>query len=621
MAIAATTIWEVRNSATAGNVNGGGFNTGNANMMTDLTTDSNTANTNSPVASSASYNFVAGDVGAWLYVKTGTNWTPGFYQIASVASNKATLSAAIGQASQFDTNTGRYKANTVAGCATVGTPTGGTFSVDYSQQDAPALTATDLASLIGTTNPSTVTSATAPFGLNHVGNIIHVTAGTNWTVGWYEIVSVSVVTATLDRAVGTSATLSSGTARTGGSVLIGSTLDDECFESFTPGNICFIKTGTHTQGESISVGTANGTALLPINLIGYNTMRGDNPTGSTRPLMVTGNSTFGLGTFWTVQYIQISTTSAGGISAGAGTSMLYVKSINSSTTAARIAFTVTGGGQTVFGGEAVSQNGIGMSVTADTRVEGCYIHDSDTGVNYNAPRAFINRNIIENCKTAGILIGSTTNGNYVSGNTIYGVEAKRGIGISMVNNTQSSNFVNNIIYGWATGINQATAQALSNYGWFNDFYNNTADVTLYTKSETDLALDPVFVGASQITGATATTSGSVLTQSGGDFSSVTDNVDFLHLISGTGTTNDRFYLITSHTSDTVTLNNAPGTNATADKVWSIGVGHNFAIGTNLKATGFPGLFPGSESTGYLDTGAVQRQETGSGGGSGGFFIQ
>lgn len=35
---------------------------------------------------------------------------------------------------------------------------------------------------------------------------------------------------------------------------------------------------------------------------------------------------------------------------------------------------------------------------------------------------------------------------------------------------------------------------------------------------------------------------------------------------------------------------------------------NFAIGTNLRGMGFPGAFPGGLSTGYLDIGAVQRQE-------------
>lgn len=42
--------------------------------------------------------------------------------------------------------------------------------------------------------------------------------------------------------------------------------------------------------------------------------------------------------------------------------------------------------------------------------------------------------------------------------------------------------------------------------------------------------------------------------------------------------------------------------------------NNFSIGTNLKAMGFPGYIPATNSTGYMDTGAVQRQESSGGGG-------
>jgi hypothetical protein len=43
-----------------------------------------------------------------------------------------------------------------------------------------------------------------------------------------------------------------------------------------------------------------------------------------------------------------------------------------------------------------------------------------------------------------------------------------------------------------------------------------------------------------------------------------------------------------------------------------GCDNNFSIGTNLKAKGFPGTFQGmnGNTTGYLDIGAVQRQEAG-----------
>ncbi len=62
MALTAGSIFEIRASATTLNVNGSGFNPANAGMLADATTDANTANTASPVLSSASYNFAAGDV-------------------------------------------------------------------------------------------------------------------------------------------------------------------------------------------------------------------------------------------------------------------------------------------------------------------------------------------------------------------------------------------------------------------------------------------------------------------------------------------------------------------------------------------------------------------------------
>ena len=57
---------------------------------------------------------------------------------------------------------------------------------------------------------------------------------------------------------------------------------------------------------------------------------------------------------------------------------------------------------------------------------------------------------------------------------------------------------------------------------------------------------------------------------------VVDGRDFLYLVSGTGITAG-IYGITAHTSTTITLDIAPGTDATADKVWQITTGRNFAI--------------------------------------------
>lgn len=112
MAIASTTVWELRatndvDSLGRNMLQGGGFNPGNANFLADLAcagAGGKEANSATPEVSSASYNFVSTDVSAWLYIKSGTNWTPGWYQISSVAANKATLSAAVGTALWVDTN-------------------------------------------------------------------------------------------------------------------------------------------------------------------------------------------------------------------------------------------------------------------------------------------------------------------------------------------------------------------------------------------------------------------------------------------------------------------------------------------------------------------------------------
>ncbi len=619
MAIASTTNWEFRSLATANMLNGGGFNTANANFIADFTTDSNTANTNSPVLSSATYNFVAGDVGAWIYVKSGTNWTPGWYQIASVASNKATLSAAIGQAIQVSSQ-GIYGLNTVAGCATVGTPTSGNCGVDYSQQTTAITTKTDLAC---TTPSTTITSATGAFTPVMVGNIMHITAitGVGTLVGWYEIVSyVSATSVVLDSTPAPSNNGSSGTYYVGGALDLAGSLQDSFFEMIMGGNKVWVKNdAAYTLGAAISVVSTNSTAANSSFIIGYNSYRGDEPTGSSRPSIDLGALANTFGPYQFGRNFIFTGTNALPLVIGTGSRWRNIKSTNTSTTAGRRALSTSASDASFFMCETISQNGIGIELAgSNARAYGCYNHDSDIGISAASSRMGITLCLVESCKTASINCTATTVTGQFANNTLYGSEAKIGTGVNFAGTGNNSiSLYNNIIYGFATGVNQATTQQFSNVGAYNDFFNNTTDVSLYSKDVTDLALDPGFVNASQLTGSTATIVGTVLTQSGGDFSTVTDNVDYIRVVSGTGATAG-IYLITSHTSTTVTVNNTIGTNATADKVWVIPVGHNFQIGTNLKAVAFPGLFQGSETTSYLDTGAVQRQETTSSGGGGSY---
>lgn len=487
-ASSSTTVWEFRSGATANMINGGGFDTGNTAFPTDAT--ATVANGNSPVLSSATYNFVAGDVGAWIYIKAGTNWTVGWYQIASVASNQATLSAAIGQAIQINAN-GNYTTNTVAGCATVASPTGGTFGVDYSQQNVAKLTLTDLAT---TGVVTTVTSVVGGFTPVMVGNYIHITSGTNFTAGWYEITTyTNTNTIIVDTAPSTAAG-SAGVGNTGGALDFTGTLTDAFFEQIVVSNIIWVKAGTYNiMTTAVSVAATSCSAQNPCNINGYNTNRGDNPVGASRPSLDNGTVGMALGVYQQINNVILT---------GTATAVLTIQGVNrnikvtnTSGTANRAAISV-GQNTSIVKSELSSTAGQAVSVgNMGAFVFGNYIHNSVDGISTGSTRGRFIFNIIEACSNTGINFGSGAGANTVTNNTIFGKETSLvGTGILMANaaTTIDNIFSNNIIYGWATPIAQTTTQYKSNQGQYNDIYNNTNPVSNYSLDVTDLALNPTF---------------------------------------------------------------------------------------------------------------------------------
>lgn len=283
MAFAGTTIWEVQTGGDDTNFSGA-FDPGQtAGMFTDGAATS--ATTAAPVFSSASYNFVAGDAGAWVYIASGTNWIPGWYNISSVSSNVATLNATAGSAALKPSP---LTPSTVTGCATTGSPTGATWSIDYSQQAASRFTYTDLSS---TGTGLTASSAAFPFGKQYVGNSIVVTGGTNFTMGRYVLASVAAGVGTflgaanLHTAAGTD---SDGAGRMGG-----------CLASpGLPGGIVvgsnriYIKAGTYSitsTTANISGGRYAPSSISNLWVEGYSSVRGD--LGTKPVLQASGIST------------------------------------------------------------------------------------------------------------------------------------------------------------------------------------------------------------------------------------------------------------------------------------------------------------------------------------------
>jgi len=629
------TVWQIQSTATVENANGGGFNPGNANFATDLTATSATGN--SPIVASASYNFVANDVGHWVYIKSGTDWTPGWYQIASivVAPNTATLTASIGTAIQVSTTTGyptpKYGTNTVAGAATAAIPSGGgTWGIDYSQSNGERFTATDLKTTTGTTVPCIVSSVTNPIGINWTGNIIHITAGTQWTQNWYEVVSVSGTNGTLDRACATAATPSGdGTYQLGGAISLGSTTTNQTDADFfnttaipsTGGNRFFIKGGvTYTLGQAVTV--APGAPQLPQIIEGYQTTRGDAPLGTGRPTLANGAAVFTLGANVRV-YTSIFTGTATSVVSGASGNNTIVRSkfLNNGTSAGAAALLLVGTRQFIFDCELISYRGVALSHTSvSMSAIGNYIHDSDIGIsNSSANNAGLySNNIIESNITAAIkTVNTATGGLMVTGNTLYGSENTTGIGVSIATAANFINLVGNIIYGFATGVSHADAAQVAGFDDYNDYNNNDTPVTNWQRGSHNSTLAPQFVNVSQITGtAGAFAAGNdriIDTTKNFTTLGVVAGQDCIYIMSGTGVTAGIYGVssiaTTTNPNDTLVLDIAPGTDTTADKIYQMTVGHNFSIGPNLRALGFPGAFPAGLTTGYLDMGGVEHQDS------------
>ena len=267
MALSNYTYFEVRTTGSDTN-NSGGFDINSSGFITNGSITS--ANTASPIISSASYSFVAGDVGSWVFIKSGTNSIPGWYRIVSVTSGAATLNGTIGQA--FIATA--LQTSTSLGCGSSATLSSITFGIDYSQQDSYEYTGT----FVVQANTSNIVGSGITIGSNWVGNIINLVDGTV-NAGYYNILSVSAGVATLDRAVGTAAATSTGYV--GGAFA-------------SPGkaqsikvlcNKTYIKSGTYlfttttrnvSMGGLINVGGSTVASGIGYErLEGYSTVRGD----------------------------------------------------------------------------------------------------------------------------------------------------------------------------------------------------------------------------------------------------------------------------------------------------------------------------------------------------------
>lgn len=486
----------------------------------------------------------------------------------------------------------------------------GATGTNYSEQNAAQFNLTGV-----TTTAASATLLSTSASTDMVGNGTHITAGTNFITGWYEIVSVVAgVSLTVDRTA-TTAAGTGGVVNIGGACSLGSA-DDAVFESFTAGNNFYIKgSATYTLGGVVSIAAA-GTTTNPIMGWGYDSVHGDAPTGSTRPILDQGANNFTSGANWEWAYIQSTSTSISGFLFGSANKFYFTKHMNTSTTAGRTALGVSvGTAVSLIGVEAWSIRGFGVrgnSTTNNYTIVGSYFHDSDVCLSDGSSTAntVLVNSIIEGCVTTGFSFTNTKTGwGLVYGNTFYGSENKdRGTAVDFVTGTTNGpRLLNNIYYGWTKALNSTddlTKIAISD---FQDFFNNTTNRTNISAGGSDFAADPGFKNVAQVTVTTATTSntGNTLTKAGATFSTsgVVAGRDFVYISSTSGTVG--LYTISSVDSETqLTLGQAPG-NSTANVTASINVKHDFGVGLNVRTKATPKTFPAGFTISYPNVGAVQ----------------
>jgi hypothetical protein len=447
---------------------------------------------------------------------------------------------------------------------------GGGFNVnasgtDYSQQDSPQVTYTDL--VIDASVNTKLTSAANPFTSAHVGNVINITSGTGFTVQRVEILSVAAGVATCDKSCGTLSSTGGNGKLGGGLQTIATTTT--YMNNATNAMVTYIKSGTYTLTTKITVQPGN---QQPEAYIGYQTTHGDL---GTPPLITTAtNSTilFDIGahsgsilSFINLNLSNTAGTRSYGIFGGQNYAQVFAYKcmFDGFTDAIQGSGGITGYGITMsmWNCEVKNCTDDGIDVSGGLNVVQSYIHNN-TGEglqNDSTVAAWVVDSIIAANGGDGMKWTTQNQQINVQGCTIAG-NGGDGIKIPGTNGTQwvLLRGVNNIFYG-NTGyaLNQTSSTGLAsssagpNYLINCAFGSNTAgnldsDATAATRN-----LSPVTLTADPFTA-----SGS------GDYS----------------------------------------LNATAGG------------GAACRDAGVPGAFPGGLTTGYVDIGAAQVAAAGGGGG-------
>jgi hypothetical protein len=445
----------------------------------------------------------------------------------------------------------------------------GASGTDYSQQNPPQVSYTDLTVQSTTT---TFKSATYPPQAAYVGNIIQVTSGSGCTTGFFEITAVNTGTSvyTVDRSLGSSTDVC--TAYLGGAL---KTLSKMITAMETTGSIyqtSWVKAESAYSTSSQLNYAASGTNAGVGSIVGYSSTRGDNGQ-----FTITASTTSS--TTWLLLSNGVNIQNA----------IVNCSSLTSST-----------------GIEADQGSSQAMSHLNNVEVENCTTY----AFNFQSPAFCMDCYATGNSGTAAFYFDAIADFCYVCqaiANTSPGFEYNNSAnsqGGAMCVFCISANNTGSTTDGFlgSSGGDYGSIRCLGcvAYGNGRDGYRWAC-----TSTSQPVIVDSVFVNNSGY--------GINNTVSACDLSAA-------NLI----TLNNAFYGNTSGASQNWPT--GPGDMTLTGSPFVNGASNNFALnntsgaGASLRAAGFPGT-PLAGGTGYLDIGALQHQATSSGGQHGSALLQ
>jgi hypothetical protein len=434
----------------------------------------------------------------------------------------------------------------------------GSSGTDFSQQNAAQLTLTDLAT---TGVVTTLTSATGGFTAAMVGNLIQIVSGTNFTAGFYQIVTfTNGNTVVLDRAP-TTAAGSAGTGSVGGAL---ATLG-KLVSAMVASNKGYV-TGAFTSTATITlaVGASPSGATGYTRIIGYGAARGD--AGHATLTLATNTGLTGIAMTSVgcgVEQLDVDCASLGtstGISVGNSDSYARRCKVSNFTTAG---ITVAAPRSVVADCEAT---GGGAAATAGIN------HTSNIGL---ATRCFVHDNA---CKGIVCLAGYDLADNLIvnnSGASSDGVQAQTGTVV--INNTIHNNGRDGIRNSGAT------------YGgilWINNLLTNNAGFGLTGSNGVAIPAGPDYDGNAY-------------------FGNGSGNRNLIDSTAG-------LYGVTPYTNvHDVILTASPYVGPTTGASANFNLNSTAGGGAACRGAGQPGPFPGnSGTTAAGDIGAAQHADSG-----------